>query len=324
MDINSSYVSNTAREDFARARRRAFLSEITAFLGRRPNDLLSFEEVQKALPLQGQIYRGVRQVPVSAIQGSVDRYQDFDRNFLPTQAHTRPRWEAIDRANLAQETLPPIQVYQVGDVYFVKDGNHRVSVARSMGQEYIDAEVIELPITVPLTSEDDARDLLRLAEYARFLEQTKLDKLRPGVNIEFTALGRYDTLLEHISAHRWYMGINQHREIGWEEAVLDWYDHVYSPLVQVIQETGALKDFAGRTEADLYLWIMDHRWYLEQQAGHPVGPATAVLSYDARYGGWTRRVLRRLQKLTDQATKPLAVSGAHLRRALAALRPDDE
>ena len=134
MDINSAYVSNTAREDFARARRRAFLSEITSFLARRPNDLLSFEEVQKALPLQGQIYRGVRQVPVAEIQGSVDRYQDFDRNFLPTQAHTRPRWEAIDRASLAQATLPAIQVYQVGDVYFVKDGNHRVSVARSMGQ----------------------------------------------------------------------------------------------------------------------------------------------------------------------------------------------
>ena len=103
------------------------------------------------------------------------------------------------------------KVIRSGDVYFVKDGNHRVSVARSLGQEFIDAEVIELPITVPLTSDDDARDLLRLAEYARFLEQTKLDKLRPGVNIEFAALGRYDTLLEHISAHRWYMGINQHR-----------------------------------------------------------------------------------------------------------------
>jgi len=320
MDLNSQYLTNLAHDDFDRARRRAFLTEITSFLGRRPNTLLSFEEVQRALPIHGQFYRGMQQVPVAAIQGSVDRYHDFDRNFLPTQTHTRPRWEAIDRAALAQETLPPVQLYKVGEVYFVKDGNHRVSVARERGQETIDAEVIEHPTNVPLTSTSDARDLLWLAEYGRFLEQTRLDKLRPGSRIEFTSLGRYDVLLEHISAHRWYMGIEQHREISWEEAVCDWYDHVYSPMVQMIEETGVLKDFAGRTAADLYLWVMDHRYYLEQAAGHPVGAATAVLSYDAQYGRWSRRVLRTLQRLTGRAVQPRAVMG-WVRRAMATLGP---
>jgi hypothetical protein len=324
MDNNARMLANTAREDYQRARRKAFLSEITAFLGGRPNVLLSFEEVQRALPIKGQIYRGIQQVPIAGILGSVDRYRDFDGNFLPTQTHTRPRWEAIDRATLALENLPPIQVYQVGEVYFVKDGNHRVSVARERGQEYIDAEVIEWPTSVPITSQNDARDLLRLGEYGRFLEQTRLDKLRTGVCIEFTSLGRYDVLLEHISAHRWYMGIDQHREIAWEAAVLDWYDHIYLPLVGVIQETGVLADFPGHTAADLYLWVMEHRYYLQQETGAPVGDTTAVLSYDAQYGRWTRRVLRGLQRLTAQTTRPLVLSAARLKRALAALRPQSE
>ena len=327
VDVNSNYLNNAARNDFERARRKAFMEEINSFLRRRPNTLMSFEEVQRALPIQGQIYRGIKQVPVAAIMGSVDRYHDFDRNFLPLQTHTRPRWEAIDRATLAQETLPPVELYQVGDIYFVKDGNHRVSVAREQGQELIDAEVIEWPTSVPITSQNDARDLLRLGEYARFLEETRLDRLRPGMHIEFTSLGRYDVLLEHISAHRWYMGVDQRREISWEEAVLDWYDHVYSPLIQVTEETGVLKDFAGRTAADLYLWIMDHRYYLEQEAGHPVGPTTAVMSYDAEYGRWTRRVRRSLQRLLrrEQDGKHGALlSPRRIRRALAALRPGSE
>lgn len=305
MDSSHRLLAGQARDDFDRARRRAFMGEIGSFFSRRPNTLLSFAEVQAALPLHKQVYRGMQQVPVVQIHGSVDRYADFDRNFLPTQTHTRPRWEAIDRATLALETLPPIQLYQVGDVYFVKDGNHRVSVARQQGQELIDAEVIECPTPVPITTETDAQELLHLAEYARFLQQTRLDKLRPGVSIRFGTLGRYDTLLEHISAHRWYMGIEQKREIRWDEAVQSWYDTIYRPLVDVIESSGILADFPGRTAGDLYLWIMDYRYYLEKNTGQQVGPATAVLHYDATYGRWTRRVVRRMRRLLSQAAHPL-------------------
>src|SRR5436190_4118346 len=223
-------ITHIAETDFDRVRRRAFLRELTSTLSGRSNWLLSFEEVSRTLPMKGQFYRGVQQVPVAEIVGSVDRYHDFDREFLPTQSHTRPRWVSVDVANLTDVPLPPIQVYKMGNGYFVKDGNHRVSVAKEKGMEYIDAEVIETPTSVPLppiSSIKDQQDLLRLAEYARFLEQTKLDRLRSNVAIDFTSLGRYDALLEHISAHRWYMGIEQNRPVEWEEAVLDWYDHVY-------------------------------------------------------------------------------------------------
>ncbi len=317
-DLGSNRVSQLAREDFERAHRRAFVSALIATLKREPNWLLSFEDVKQQLPIRGQHYVGMRQVLISQIVGSVDRYHDFNRAFLPTQSHTRPRWESVDRAALTDIILPPVQLYKVDNVYFVKDGNHRVSVAKEKGIEYIDAEVIEMPTTVELTSDTDPRDLIRLGEYARFLEQTRLDELRPDSRIEFTALGRYDVLLEHISAHRWYMGIDQNRPVSWEEAVLDWYDNIYMPLANIIKDKGILRSFPGRRTGDLYLWIMDHRWYLREDTGKDVGPQTAALSYDAKYASWTRRVLRSLRRLREATTKPLALTARNIGRALSA------
>jgi hypothetical protein len=322
----STQVTQLAQSDFDRARRKAFLSELASTVRGTPNWLLSFEEIQRTLPIKGQYYQGMQQVPLAQIVGSVDRYHDFDRRFLPTQSFTRPRWESVDTANLTDVPLPPVQLYKVGSVYFVKDGNHRVSVAREKGGEYIDAEVIDCPTTVPLppiSTIKDQQDLLRLAEYARFLEQTRLDKMRDNVVIEFTTLGRYDVLLEHISAHRWYMGIEQKRPIEWEEAVLDWYDHIYCPLVKIIEENQILADFTGRTAGDLYLWIMDHRWYLHEDTGVDMGLHTAALSYDAQYGRWTRRVVRFLSRLQQSATRPLVVSAKRVARALNASSPAD-
>ncbi len=251
--------------------------------------------------------------------GSVDRYHDFDRAFLPTQTRTRPRWESVDRAALTDVILPPVQLYKVGEVYFVKDGNHRVSVAKEKGAGYIDAEVIELVTSVPLTPDTNPSDLIMMGEYAYFLEKTNLDKLRPGVNITFTSLGRYDVLLEHISAHRWYMGIEQNRPIEWQEAVLDWYDNVYLPVVKVIEENKILSDFPGRTAGDLYLWIMDHRWYLREETGEDMGPRTAAISYTEHYSAWTRRVLRYLRRLQSAAARPFTVTAQRLTRAVRSL-----
>ena len=307
-----------AQEDFTRARRKVFLDKIGAFLLQRPNELLSFQEVRERLPIKSQIYRGMRAIPVAKIIGSVDRYEDFNRHFLPTQTNTQSRWENVDEAVLTDIILPPIEVYQVGDAYFVLDGNHRVSVAREKGMMFVDAYVVELQTTLPLGPETDQRELLRLAEYARFLDQTNLDHLRPGMVIDFTRLGRYDLLIEHISAHRWYMGIEQNRPISWEAAVLDWYDQVYAPLVAIVEEQGILDEFPGRTAADLYLWIMDHRYYLNQEQGRPVGPQTAVLSYNRSQVVWARRVLGWTNKLLDRMAHPFAVSVRTLLRALKA------
>ena len=308
MDLSPNNIAaRIAQQDFERARRKAFFSDIFATLRRRPNWLLSFQEVQKALPIEAQHYRGIQQVPVSQIVGSVDRYHDFDRRFLPTQTRTRPRWESVDVAALTDVILPPVQLYKMGEVYFVKDGNHRVSVAKEKGAEFVDAEVIECVIPLNLTPDTDPRDLLQMAERARFFKGTRLDKLRDGVDIRFTSLGRYDVLLEHIAAHRWFMGIEQDRPIEWQEAVLDWYDNIFLPVVRAIEEQHILDDFPGRTAGDLYLWIMDHRWYLREEGGEDIGPEAGTFSYGEKHAAWARKVLRSLRRLQRAATRPLAL-----------------
>lgn len=312
----SSQIAKIASDDFERARRKAFMNDLRAALGGKPNWLMAFEEVQKAIPISGQSYKGMQEVPVASILGSVDRYHDFDRAFLPTQTQTRPRWESIDRATLTDVVLPPVQLYKVGEVYFVKDGNHRVSVAKEKGTEFMDAEVIELVTSVPLTPDTDPGDLIMMGEYANFLEATKLDQLRPGAEIKFTSLGRYDVLLEHISAHRWYMGIEQNRPIEWQEAVLDWYDNVYLPVVKVIQENNILEYFPGRAIGDLYLWIMDHGWYLHEETGLEIGPHTAAISYTENYSAWTHRVLRYLRRMQEAAARPFVITAQTITRAI--------
>jgi hypothetical protein len=131
-------------------------------------------------------------------------------------------------------------------------------------------------------------------------------------------LGRYDVLVEHISAHRWYMGIDQDRPVSWEEAVLDWYDNVYLPVAHTIRDNNILRGFPGHTEGDLYLWIMDHRWYLREDTGVDVGVRTAALSYDEKYASWNRKVARSLRRLQEATTRPLVLSAQAITRAIRA------
>lgn len=293
--------SYQSEKDFNEARFRAFLNDVAAFVARRPNELLSFEAVRRALPIYGSSYKGVQEVPVSRIVGTTtNRYSDFDRAFLPSQVRTKARWKNIDELRLRDVNLPPIQLYQVGDVYFVRDGHHRVSVARQTGQEYIDAEVVEMQTRAPLTANlkrIDPRNLEALGEFASFLEKTQLDKLRPGVQIEFSQPGGYARLLEHIVVHQYFLGLERKRDISWEEAVVDWYDALYMPVVQIIREQNILREFPGRTESDLYLWIADHHWTLTKrepldQAPH-LGFDEAARDYVQHYSARLSRKITR-------------------------------
>ncbi|MEE9618307.1 MAG: hypothetical protein V3T90_15070 [Anaerolineae bacterium] len=288
---------NRARIDFDTARRKAFWNEIISFLSGRPNRLLSWDEVRDKLGVRGQVYWGIRAVPVDKIIGSVGRYRDFDRAFLPTQDRTASRWRSIACAHYDDVSLPPVKLYKIGDAYFVLDGNHRVSVAREQGVEFVDAEVIEAATRVPVTADLDAGDLEIKGEYTRFLERTRLDELRPDQRIEFTIGGGYERLLEHIAVHRYFMGLEQQRFIPEDEAVCDWYDHVYLPLVHIIREKDILADFHGRTETDLYLWVMDHQHYLRERFGPGVGTGQAAEHFADHYT--TRPIKRMMHAVQD-------------------------
>src|SRR5579859_1174200 len=165
--------------DFEHARRKAsWRSVINRLTGRR-TELLRFEEVRRQLRAQGRHAAGARPVLLDSIVGSVGRYRDFDTAFLPLQSQTKRRWLSINRAHYEDLTLPPVELYKLGETYFVKDGNHRVSVARERGQVYVDATVIEIHAAVPIGSLAELEEWIGQQDAVEFLSTTQLLALRP-------------------------------------------------------------------------------------------------------------------------------------------------
>lgn len=277
-------IDKQASEDFDRAFWKAFWRKVISLLTGAKNELLPFDEVRRPMPMKGQHYLGLKEVPINQIIGSEGRYADFDRAFLPVQNRTKERWMNIDIAQYNQVNLPAVDLYKMGEVYFVRDGNHRISVARQRGQDFIDAFVTEIDIPVPLTADTVVDDLVQNEQYARFIERTDLLRLHPELRFETSYPGQYDNLLEHIDVHRWYLGEHRGGEVSYEEAVASWFDHVYLPLVNIIRDQGILKNFPGRSETDLYLWIIEHQWYLKQEYGDEVSMQEAAEQFTEDYG----------------------------------------
>ncbi|HNB53650.1 MAG TPA: universal stress protein, partial [Anaerolineales bacterium] len=276
-------------EDFRTARRRAALEAVVARLTGKSADLLSFEEVRELLKGELTFPRGLQEVPLNAIIGSVGRYHDFTRSFLPLDDQDAERWARV-RASIDQRGMAPIELYQIGDAYFVLDGNHRVSVARARGFETIQAHITEIQTRVPLHPTDQPDDLIRKAEYASFLETTGLDEYRPRADLTVTVPGSYRLLLHQIAEERRLMSHTQGLDIPWEVAAARWYDKTYTPLVHVIRENGLPHDFPNRTETDLYVWINRRREELAAELGWqiPMEVAAANLSSPQRDGNRSR------------------------------------
>lgn len=266
----SDPINEQVRADFQHARFRAFLNRVWGALSGQRSTLLSYDEIKEKLRVGGPVYRGVQTVRVDQIAGSLNRYHEFDRVFLPASDTLAERWQSVNRAFYQEISLPPVVLYKVGQVYFVVDGHHRVSVAREKGQLYIEAEVRECYTRVNITADIKPEDLEILEDKVHFLERTSLDSIRPDANIKLTILDGFDRMLEHIAVHRYFMGLDLKRDISEKEAIADWYDHVYMPIVQVIRETKILQEFPGKTEGDLYLWVLDHQHYLAEEEGLPL------------------------------------------------------
>lgn len=302
-----SFMSAVA--DFREARRRASMEQIVARLRGESVDLLSYEDVRKKL--RATVSPGVelKEIPLDAIVGSVGRYSDFTRSFLPRHDSNQERWARVQLAVNDPQGVPPIEVYEVGDVYFVRDGHHRVSVARQLGSTHMQAYVTRVKTRVPLTPGVRVPDLWLKAEYADFFERTNLDELRPGANLEMTEAGQYGKLEEHIAVHRYFMGLDQKRDVSWEEAVAHWYDEVYLPVVELIRRQGILNDFPTRTETDLYLWLLDHRAALEEALGWEVPAESAAQHLASEHGARSRRLVARTGQKIRAAVLPTELEG---------------
>ena len=300
------HTKEAAIDDFTRARQRANLEEIVAALTGKSADLLSFEDVRKKVRGIRGNRRVLKDVPLDSIVGSVGRYEDFTRDFLPLRDSDKERWARVER--LAKDDgLPPVDLFQIGDAYFVNDGNHRVSVARQSGHSHIEAYVTPVHTRVPLSPEVQPKDLILKAELAEFLDCTRLDSLRPGADMTVTSAGAYDDLCNHIEVHHYFMGLDEKREVPWEEAVTHWYDTVFSPVIEVIRKGDLLSEFPGRTHADLYLWILRHRAELEKELNWEIRTEAAAADLAASRSGAPDRVITRVGKKLLESIVPSAL-----------------
>lgn len=253
---------------FNTARTRAFWQEMIDHLRGKPAELLSFDDIRQRLRLREESYRGLQEVPLEQIVGSVGRYKDFTRNFLPRSAKMQERWSRVYAQANSMVGLPPIELYKIGDTYFVRDGNHRVSVARQLDAKTIQAHVTELPTTVDIRPGMTEKDINDASAYAAFLEETGLSRTRPHHQLmSLSESSRYSDLLGHICLHQLLIEHTTGRHITLEDAAADWYDNVYRPAVTLIRKYDMLSQVGARTEGDLYLWLVDHLREVREQFG---------------------------------------------------------
>ena len=258
----SGFPSSDAQSDFARARRARMLSDIARRLRREPGDvgqILPFEEVADALGRTGQVDRGLQVVPLDAIVGTVDRAADFDRGFRPTTTRLRSRWERIAAAQRRGEALPPVSLFLVGELYFVRDGHHRVSVAKSLGREDIDAYVTEVTTRLRL-----GRDLrvseLPLKDHERlFRERVPLDAERRG-RISLSDPWDFGLLAEMVEAWGFRMMQERGHFADRPEVARRWFDDEYAPVSEMLRAGDLIE--RAETDAEAYMRVAGQRYVL--------------------------------------------------------------
>lgn len=268
-----------AQREWSQARRKALWAKLQAGLGHKKINLINFAELSQRFNLGSSFYQGVQDIPLDKIVGSVGRYQDFVQAFLPANESMSDRWQSVAAAylNPTSRGLPPIEVCQVGDCYFVRDGNHRVSVARHLKLPIIEAHVWEyLQPVAGLAPGVDIDTLLLEAERRDFLEKTGLDKIREDHSIRFTASGGYTDILGQIAHYQVILAMVDGVEIPYYEAVTAWYDMIYETTVQSIEQAGVLNNFPNRTTADFFIWVIRHHKELEEHYSQPVMIEQAV------------------------------------------------
>ncbi len=301
------YYSEVARREWTQAHRKALWVQLKASLGgHKKIDLIDFDQLAERFDLGNASYRGVQKIPVAKIMGSVGRYHDFVQAFLPTTENMRDRWEKIAKLYLdpSSRGLPPIEVYQVGEGYFVSDGNHRVSVARQLGLKEIEAHVWEYGQSVAgLAPGVDIDTLLIEAERRDFLEKTHLDELRSNHTIRLTAPGGYPEMLGQIAHYQQVLSLIDEVDVPYEQAVTAWYDMIYKSTVLLIQNAGVLDLFPNRTATDFFIWVRRHHRELEERYGQAVLMEEAVkdikqrnrppvlIRYWRTFWGWLKRRL---------------------------------
>ena len=220
--------------------------------------LLPLDEVRRRLRIVGQSYAGVRPVPLERIVGSVDRSADFGPDFRARRSLSRSRLAGL-RAAFPHGDMPAIEVYEVGGLFFVSDGHHRVALAHERGAEFLDAEVTRLHTNYALPPDVDVSELVHTEQQRMLLDDSGLARSRPDAVIAFARPRGYPELLEVIKAHGYDLACRVGALPAPEEVAADWYDNVYLPGVAAVHRAGLPMAYPVKTEADLFLWVYERR-----------------------------------------------------------------
>ena len=259
--------SADAQNDFSRARRQRALARLSARL-RRADDvdhILPFEEVVQALGRVGERRLGLQVIPLDSIVGTVDRSREFDRGFRPTSPRVRERWQRINLAQRKGEAMPPIEVYRIGELHFVKDGHHRVSVAHALGHRDIEAYVTEVLTQLGADREIRMRDLPLKSHQRLFFERVPLpDDARERIHLSDE--WRYAALAEAVEAWAFRASQARGQELSRPEAAEAWFRDEYEPVIEMLREAQLVPKGVSDTEAYMkvahlrYLILRTHDW----------------------------------------------------------------
>lgn len=312
--------SDRARDDFDQARKEAVLQDVLAGVRRKPGGLISFDEIQPHFSAIPSLEQETHSIPLEAVVGSVGRYNDFNRDFLPRNRSDQDRWASVLHARDMGVDLPPIKVYQLGEIYFVIDGNHRVSVAKRRGETEIRAAVTRIPTRVDISSSDSLEDVVRKAALNGFLEATRLDEHPDRPAFPAREAGSYAVMLQQVEAVRVSISEAGEEPVPFPEAARIWYEDHYRPVVEILRAHNLLRHYPDRTEADLYGWLVENHETLVAEFGWDVqlGTVAADLAWPERSRGAERtRPGGRLQRLLRTAADPERGTGAWRERHLA-------
>ena len=296
-----SYAEAQASEDFGKARNRAFFNEIQHFLSPEEAKLISLNDVKQMIKPINETYVGMKVIPIDKIVGSEGRYNDFDNKFFPKNSHLKNRWAHVDEAAIQAINLPPIKVYELAGLYFVRDGNHRVSVAKSRGTEFIDADVVSLKSEIKLKKPDNMNDIIKqIINYEKrvFYSETGFGDITDYWCLDFSCTGQYDVIYNHILTHKYYMNMHKEEEVTLPEAIDSWFNSVYLPLAMIIHKKNILRSFPKKTLADLYVWIVRYWDDLKSKFGDEVPMDEAVVDFKKKYKiPLIKRVINRIKRV---------------------------
>ena len=259
--VDTGFTDQDAHTDFSKARRRHRLSDLATRLRREPDDInliLPFDEVVEALGRRGERRLGLQTIELDSIVGTVDRTREFDRSFRPTSRRLRRRWEGIAKAMRRGEPMPPIDVYRVGELHFVVDGHHRVSVARQLGLDVIDANVTEIVTEVGAGTETRVGDLALKSHERLFFERVPLPPAARA-QIQLSDEWRYAGLAEGVEAWGFRAMQVSSEFMDRAEVARAWFEQEYLPVVEVLREA----ELIGRgTETEAYVRVVSLRYLL--------------------------------------------------------------